>query len=248
MPTQPPDTGRGTDSSETIRDQFERGVRDFSLLFTRWMDTNGWSHPVMVGLAAGCLKLPSNKGWLHSSQISGFRHGTLLSPGPRTFMAIERLNYYLHRYATKQLLLPGSSSSNAYRDPFVITEDGEPPALGWWLEVFCGVRTPLDIDLRRRFFSAADAAYFSENWAKMLRRLLITGGHDVIDELDALVRAHYPTREPLRVDRLTAVVHGRVTWSPDALLQELPALTALTAALGGPTTEDELLRAVLDRA
>lgn len=247
MPRPLPETGPNQDQSETIRDQFERGVHDFSLLFTRWMDTNGWSHPVMVSLAAGCLKLPSSKGWLHSSQISGFRHGMLLSPGPRTFMAIERLNHYLHRYATKQLLLPGSTSSNAYREPFVITEGGEPPPLGWWVEVFCGARTPSDIDVRSRFFSEAEAQAFSTDWARLLRRLLISSGHDIIEELDALVRLHYPTREPARVDRLIAVVHGRADWSPDALLQELPALTALTTALGGPSTEDDLLRVVQNR-
>jgi len=104
-----PYCGLGPDA--TIRDQFERGVLDFSFLFTKWMDTNAWSHPVMVQLAAGCLQLPGGKGWLHSSQISGLRHGKLLSPGPRTFMAIERLNFYLHRYATEKLLLPGSTSA-----------------------------------------------------------------------------------------------------------------------------------------
>ena len=55
MPTQPPDTGRGTDSSETIRDQFERGVRDFSLLFTRWMDTNGERPAIPVELRGDAL-------------------------------------------------------------------------------------------------------------------------------------------------------------------------------------------------
>ena len=237
-----PDCGLGPDA--TIRDQFENGVRVFSLLFTKWMDTNAWSHPVMVQLAAGCLQLPGGKGWLHSSQISGLRHGKLLSPGPRTFMAIERLNFHLHLYTTKQRLLPGSSSSNFYSHPYVITEDGAPPELGWWMEVFCGARLPKDIDVSTRFFTDDHSYTVSANWAKLIRRLLITSGHDIIEELDSLIRAHYPVREPDRVSQLIAVIQNRTQWNPDELLRELPAITAFTAALGGPENEETLLQAI----
>jgi hypothetical protein len=225
----------------TIRNQFENGIRVFSLLFTKWMDTNAWSHPVMVQLAAGCLQLPGGKGWLHSSQISGLRHGKLLSPGPRTFMAIERLNFYLHLYDTKQRLLPGSSSSNHYHNPYVITEDGDPPELGWWMEVFCGVRLPKDVDVSTRFFSDEHSRTVSANWAKLIRRLLITSGHDIIEEMDSLIRTYYPVREPDRVSQLTAVLQNRAQWSPSELLRELPAITVFTAALGGPEDEETLL-------
>jgi hypothetical protein len=234
----------GLDPDATLRDQFENGVRGFSFLFTKWMDTNAWSHPVMVQLAAGCLQLPGGKGWLHSSQISGLRHGKLLSPGPRTFMAIERLNFYLHRYATEKTLLPGSSSSNFYSHPYVITEDGAPPPLGWWMEVFCGARVPRDVDVSSRFHTDEHAYTVSSNWAKLIRRLLIDSGHDIIDELDRIVRNHYPVREPDRVDRLLAVIQSRSQWNPDELQLELPAITALTAALGGPEDEEALLRLI----
>jgi hypothetical protein len=216
----------------------------FSCLFTKWMDTNAWSHPVMVQLAAGCLELPGGKGWLHSSQISGLRHGKLSSPGPRTFMAIERLNFYLHRYATERRLLPGSSSSTFYSEPYVITEDGAPPPLGWWMEVFCGARIPRDIDISTRFYTTEHAHTASSNWAKLIRRLLIDSGHDIIDELDRIVRLHYPVREPERVERLVAVIQSRSQWNPDELQQELPAITALTAALGGPANKEALLKAI----
>lgn len=236
-----PDRVLDEDPSGTLRDQFTIGVRNFSLLFTRWMDTNGWSHPVMVNLAACCLELPGNKGWLHSSQISGLRHGKLLSPGPRTFMAIERLNYYVHRYATTKKLLPGTSSSNFYADPFVITENGAPPPLGWWVEVFCGARVPTDIDIATRFFTEAQAEGISMNWGRLVRRLLMGQGLDIVDDLDRVIRSHYPVREPERVARLLDVIHGRVQWTPEQLLMELPAVSALTAAIGGPEDEQKLL-------
>lgn len=241
-----PETAPQRDSSETLKTQFDRGVRNFSLLFTRWMDTNEWSHPVIVNLAACCLELPGNKGWLHSSQISGLRHGALRSPGPRAFMAMERLNFYLHRYATQKLLIPGTSSSNFYTQPYVITEDGSPPPLGWWLEVFCGARLPKDIDLTAHFFSQAQAEAISSNWGKLIRRLLIDASRDIFEELDRIVRMHYPVREPERVERLIAVLQNRGSWDPEQLQMELPALTALTAELGGPADEAALLKAIAD--
>jgi len=236
-----PELALDRDPSGTVRDQFDNGVRNFSLLFTRWMDTNGWSHPVMVNLATSCLELPDNKGWLHSSQISGLRHGTLLSPGPRTFVAIARLNYYVHRYATTKKLLPGTSSSSFYSNAYAITEDGSPPSLGWWVEVFCGARVPKDIDIATRFFTEGQAGDMSVAWGKLVRRLLMAQGLDLIDDLDRVVREHYPVREVERVERLLAVIHGRVRWTADQLLMELPAINALTAGIGGPEDEEELL-------
>lgn len=229
------------DTADNRREKFERGKHVFSLLFTRWMDTNGWSHPVMVNLATSCLQLPDNKGWLHSSQISGLRHGTLSSPGPRTFIAIERLNFYLHRYATEKTLLPGTSSSNFYAKAYVITEGGVPPSLGWWVEVFCGDRTPKDIELRDNHFTDEQAGHFSTTWGALIRRLMIQQGHDIITELDKLVRDNYPTKDPERVDQLLAVIQNRSTWTPDQLAIELPAISSLTANMGGPTDEQTLL-------
>lgn len=220
------------------RSQFEQGVKTFSLLFTRWMDTNEWSHPTMVALAKGAMH---GVGWLHSSQISGLRHGKLESPGPRTFIAIERLNYYLHRYSTNKRLIPGTDSSNLYSNPFVITEDGKPPALGWWVEVFCGQREPKDIDLRQTWFSDRQVDEMSNSWGTMIRKLFRDQDLDLIVELDRVLREHYPARDASRLDRIRAVIQAREAWTPDEFAAELPAISALTAHLGGPATEDELL-------
>jgi hypothetical protein len=218
--------------------RFEGGIRTFSLLFTRWMDTNQWSHPVMVNLGRAAL---NGAAWLHSSQISGLRHGKLRSPGPRTFIAIERLNYYIHRYNTTRQLIPNTPSSNFYQDAYAITEDGLPPPLGWWTEVFCGYRIPKDIDLRVTFFTEDSATHFSKAWARYIRRLMVEANIDVIDDLESIIHRHYPAGDDKRVDKLFAVIRATATWTTDELELELPAITAMTAALGGSSSEAELL-------
>lgn len=219
--------------------RYATGNQTFALLFTRWMDTNGWSHPKMVALAKSCL---DGVGWLHSSQINGLRSGSLPSPGPRTFVAIERLNYYVHRYATQKHLLPNTTSSNNYSEAFAITEDDAPPPLGWWVEVFAGERIPKDIELRRDFFTAPQAAQFSQRWGSLARKLMMTEGVDLITELERAIHNHYPTKERDRVHRLIEVLHNRKAWTPEQLSAELPAITAFVAAYGGPPTEGALLR------
>lgn len=221
--------------------QFERGNQTFARLFTRWMDTNGWSHPTTVALAKSAMHGAS---WLHSSQIAGFRHCKLPSPGPRTFVAIERLNFYLHRYATKKLLIPGTPSSNLYAKAYVITEDGVPPAAGWWMEVFCGLRVPKDIDLYENVFNDDQAAALSTTWGGLIRKLMLSKGMDIIVELDKVIREHYPVKEPERVGLLVDVIHNRSTWTPEQFAAELPAISALTAEMGGPASEDELIEAL----
>lgn len=221
--------------------QFEEGVKTFALLFTRWMDTNGWSHPTMVNLAKACM---DGTAWLHSSQISGLRHAKLFSPGPRTFIAIERLNFYIHRYATKKTLLPGTLGSNFYKNAFAITENGKPPELGWWVEVFCGQRIPKDIDLHETFFTDEQAVLLSQNWGALIRRLMIQENIDLITELDKILREAYPARDAERLARTIAVIQNRETWSAQQLANELPAISALTSSLGGPESELDLLKAL----
>jgi len=220
------------------RAQFAHGVQTFSLLFVRWMDTNGWSHPSMVALAKASM---DGVGWLHSSQISGLRHAKLLSPGPRTFIAIERLNYYVHRYSTTKRLIPNTDSSNLYSEAFAITENGKPPSLGWWAEVFCGQREPTDIDLKQNYISERQADEMSNSWGSMIRKLFRDRDLDLIVELDRVLREHYPARDAARLNRIRAVIQARESWTADEFTAELPAISTLTAHLGGPETEDELL-------
>lgn len=223
---------------------YEKGRRTFKLLFSRWMDTNGWSHPVMTELASCAM---SGVRWLHSSQISGLRHLKTENPGPRTFVAIERLNYCLYRYSTEKRLIPGTSSSKLYSQAFAITEDGEPPSAGWFYEVFCGLRVPKDIDLRQSFFTDAQAEALSSSWGALIRKLIRDQDLDLITDLDRILREAYPVKEPERLNTTRGVIQNTYVWSPDELISELPAALALTTALGGPRTEDELLHLLQEK-
>ncbi len=217
---------------------YAKGRRTFALLFSRWMDTNEWSHPTMVKLSHNSM---GSVRWLHSSSISGLRHGNLPNPGPRLFIAIERLNYYLHRYNTTKLPIPGTKSSNDYRHAFAITEDGEAPPAGWWYEVFCGVRTPKDIDLHEAHFTETQASELSSSWGALIRKLMRDRDLDVITDLDRVLRESYPARDFERLTRLREVIANQAAWSADEFTMEIPALTTLTAELGGPSKEQDLL-------
>ena len=231
-------TYSGNDNIFVTVDSYANGAILFARLFTRWMDTNEWSHPVMTHLARNAL---GGTAWLHSSQISGLRHGKLTSPGPRTFLAISELNRYLHIYLTEKKLIPGTSSSNYYNNGYCIIEDGVPPSAGWWFEVFCGVRTPKDIDLSSTFYTESDASTISRAWAKIFRRLVSSKGYDIYEDLDTVLRLYYPAKDIDRLELITRVVRSETVWTPDQLVNEVPAVTKLTAALGGPEMEEELL-------
>lgn len=230
MSQPPPDTDFGQ--------LFEGGLTTFSRLFTLWMDKNDWSHPVMVALARGCL---GDVGWLHSSQISGLRHAKLRSPGPRTFVAIAELNRCLWEYREHKRLLPGSDSSNFYQEQFVITEDGLPPSLGWFVEIFCGTRVPKDIPLDRPMFSSDKAAAISKDLARRIRRLIVQKGDDPIDDLDEILRHCYPIRETARLRRVKELLTGGRPLSPDELSDEIDAIATLCKNLGGLSDPAELL-------
>lgn len=233
-----PTTPSGTSEKPLIIDSYYRGAQTFAKLFTRWMDTNEWSHPVMTHLARSAL---GGTAWLHSSQISGIRHGKLISPGPRTFLAIAELNRCLHLYVTEKKLIPGTTSSNHYANGYCIIEDKIPPTSGWWFEVFCGHRAPKDIKLCTPFYTEADAMGMSKLWAKAFRRLASNAGYDIYDDLDKVLRLYYPARDTDRIALTTRVVRSEAGWTADQIINEIPALTKLTAAVGGPKTEEELI-------
>lgn len=221
-----------------LSDQFDQGIINFSILFTRWMDTNEWSHPAMTALAKAAA---GNVGWLHSSQISGLRHAKLKNPGPRTFIVIERLNFYLHRYLTQKTLIPNTTSSRSYATGWAIIEDGVPPSVGWWFEVFCGSRLPKDIDLGKLVFTPQQAKNFSEAFGRLARVLIAKQGFDLIEDLKRLVRDHYTAGDDDRVTKVVQVIRKESVWTPDEISYEMPSLLALTAELGGPDTESLLL-------
>lgn len=218
--------------------QYQSGIQNFAKLFRLWMDNNGWSHPTMTALLKSSM---NGCGWLHSSQISGFRHGRTRNPGPRAFVAIERLNYFLHRYETERKLIPGTGSANHYNQPFVIRENGQPPPAGWWFEIFAGVRLPQDYDLGGPLISEEEAQRLSRNLARWFRRSMAVRGYDPIEDLQRLLKDLYPIRDTARLTQVADVLSARAYWSATELHEEIPALTRLSAALGGPETEEGLL-------
>jgi hypothetical protein len=219
---------------------YDTGPGVFARMFTRWMDGNQWAHHVMVTLATASV----GKAWLHSSQISGFRHGKVSNPGPRAFAAIERLNYYVWRYHHTKQLIPGTKSSNAYAQAVPITEDDIPPSAGWFLEVFLGYRVPRDFDTGALSIPEYEAQNCSLALARLFRRLISAQGYDLLEDLDRALLDHYGIREAERVQRLHDVLLSRCSYTSDQLSLELPALTHFAAALGGPITESELLREI----
>lgn len=220
---------------------YDSGSDVFSRMFSRWMDGNGWSHPTMTQLAAGCL---GGHGWLHSSQISGLRHGQTRNPGPRTFVAIERLNYYVWRYKETQQLLPGSESSNHYKDANPLLEDGQPPSLGWFVEVFCGYHVPQDLVLDKAFVPPDKVAKYCSKLGRLVRKLIADQGYDLVEDLSVVLHRFYPTQEQDRIELVEAVIQGRGELSQEQLQAELLSFSKLTGALGGPSTEDALLTAL----
>lgn len=210
-------------------------------MFSRWMDGNGWSHPTMTQLAAACL---GGQGWLHSSQISGLRHAQTKNPGPRTFIAIERLNYFVWRYAESKKLLPNTDSSNNYRDATPILENGQPPSVGWFFEVFCGYRVPTDIVLDTVFIPPDKVDEYCSQLGRLLRKLLAQQNFDLIDDLSVVLHRFYPTHEAQRTGRVEALIRGESRLTQVELQAELLSLSKLTGALGGPATEEELLEAL----
>ena len=192
----------------------------------------------MVALAKACLDGVS---WLHSSRFP-VASRQAAEPGPRTLKP-SVLNYYLWVYREHKKLLPNTESSNHYRDPYVITENGKPPELGWWMEVFVGDRMPSDLDLNQHSFTDS-AVSMSKGYGKLIRKLMVLNDYDPIADFDTVVRDHYPAKDFNRVEKVTKILFNQDSWTPEELVNEMPALVTMSAALDGPVTEEKLIDAL----
>ena len=221
-----------------FQQQFDQGIETFCRLFTHWQDKNGWSHPVMLKLFSCCM---DGATWFHSSQISAIRYRKLVSPGPRSFMAITELNRCIHEYKTRKKLLPNTTTDLDYLQAYAITEDGAPPSAGWWYEVFCGYRIPKDVPLDNPFATDDIAADFSTEVARLLRRLLAAKGYDLIEDPNRAIREIYPVGDEPRVKAFRDVLFGRHNWSRKEARVELTAIREMLETLGGPGASVDLL-------
>lgn len=221
--------------------RYSAGIQTFRRLFIHWMDRNQWSHPVMIRLITGCLEGAS---WLHSSQISAIRAGTLVNPGPRSFIAIAILNQALHQYRTSKRLLPGTSTDLDYLQAYAITQEGVAPGPEWWFGVFTGFVEPQGIPFDATFVNDAKASDFSQRYARMMRKLLATEGFDIFSDLDTAIYRLYPAGETDRVSKLRDVLLNKAVWTAREAEVELTALVGMTASLGGPQSTEELLEKI----
>lgn len=219
---------------------YSTGNKNFAILFTRWMDRNEWSHPIVVALAKGVC---GGASWFHSSQISGIRQGKSQSPGPRQFIAIQRLNKALYDYKNGGPLIPGTSSSNNYKDAVpIVTDEGECPDLGWFVSLFSGlVDLPEEYKGQAASFTTASAKTFSQKYARLIRKLFVQQDLDLIENLDMTLFQYYPARDKNRLTKIKNVLTSPEVWSSEELASELVALTSLSNALGGPSTESSLM-------
>jgi hypothetical protein len=221
--------------------RYNAGIQTFRRLFTHWMDTNRWSHPVMIKLIQNCLE---GALWFHSSQISAIRGATLINPGPRTFIAIAELNKALHLYKTKKQLLPGTKTDLDYLQGYAITQDGEAPGPEWWYGVFIGYIKPEGIPFDTVFLNDASASEFSERFARLMRQLMAANGYDIFSDLDKAIYRYYPAGDDIRVASLRDVLLNKTVWTAAEAEIELAALVGMTSELGGPTSTEELLASV----
>lgn len=230
------------DAQNPYLQRYNSGIQTFRRLFIHWMDTNRWSHPVMIKLTKACL---DGVVWLHSSQISAIRSGELLNPGPRTFIAIAELNKAIHLYKTTKQLLPGTKTDLEYLQAYAITHNGEAPGPDWWYGVFIGYIEPTDVPFELVFCNDLRAAEFSERFARYMRRLLAANDYDVFADLKQAIHRHYPACEEDRANKLAKVLHNQATWTPEEAQLELDALAGMSAQLGGASTTEELLSKLL---
>jgi hypothetical protein len=227
-----------SDTKNCYSQRYAAGRETFRRLFIHWMDTNRWSHPIMLSLSRVSIDGAS---WLHSSQISAFRAGKLHNPGPRSFIAIAELNKAIYNYKTKKRLIPGTTTDSDYLQGYAITQNGEAPSPDWWFGVFVGYIEPEGIPLDVVFTDKISAAEFSQKLGKLMRRLLAKRDYDIISDLDQAIRRHYPAGDAVRVAKFKDVLLGQDVWSAEEAEIEIAALAAMTSVLGGPSTATELI-------
>lgn len=219
---------------------FEDGPQAFAHLFSNWMDTNHWSHPVLCQLAKCSLNKVS---WLHGSTVANLRRGQTRNPGPRCFIAIERLNYYLWRYADSGRLIPNTTSSRDYSKAAPILDQDQPPPLGWFLEVFSGVRH-LPHANARVFVPVGKLSRTNRLLANLLRTLIQRRG-DLFESTPILLAQHWPGRSRRDGEAIKDLILTNKPIGAEQLSCMLPLIAAFCGAIGGPSSVQDLCKVLL---
>jgi hypothetical protein len=210
---------RGTD----LQAATQQGRASFAKWFIRIMDTNGWSHPGLVKLAK---HVTGGKSFLHSSQIAGLRAADLKNPGPRSFVALEYLWRAIDDYQkgkstgiTFGNLAPLVEKAKIMRDP-----EGNPASLGYMVEVYSGL-APVPIDLSVIDFNEKQAKMISDNAGRLIRRMMVLKGWDVVDEIHRVTTSF--SRDPALQNELLNIIKGQNAWAPEVLNERLASLREL---------------------
>ena len=202
--------------STQIDDLFEQGAVVYGRWFGKTLDRNGWSHPNIVKLSKRVLG--KDKGYVHSSQISALRTGTLKSPGPRSFANMVYLFHAIDDYqkGIERADAPDFTGLERLIDNAVVMRDdeGHPASIGYHFEVFCGWRQPPATEAELTF-TLEDAETISKNAGKYVRSMLVAERMDLIDDLPKLQAAFSNDK---KVQRLFAdVVMGQGYWDVDEI-------------------------------
>ena len=62
-----------------------------------------------------------------------------MNPGIRSLMALYWLNKCIWEYRKSGEYIPCTADDSTYKNACVITVNGLPPRLGWFLELYCGL-------------------------------------------------------------------------------------------------------------
>jgi hypothetical protein len=237
-----PSTSARPDRME-LEEAMDQGAISFSRWFCRVMDSNGWSHPTLVGL---CKYVTGDKAFLHSSQIAGLRAARLKSPGPRSFVALEYLWSAIDDYQNSRSsgitfgnLAPLVERAEIMRDP-----EGRPASLGYMVEVFTGLQ-PVPIDLSAVDFNENQARIISDNAGRIIRRMMVQESWDLVDDIHRVTSKF--SRDPAEQEELRLIIKGEGGWDPSVLNDRLNLLSKLLGRVFQwqrtvPELTDELLK------
>jgi len=208
-----------------LEEHLDQGAISFSRWFCRVMDSNGWSHPTLVGL---CKYVTGDKAFLHSSQIAGLRSARLKSPGPRSFVALEYLWRAIDDFQNSRSsgITFGNLAPLVERAEIMRDSEGGPATLGYMIEVFTGLQ-PVPIDLNVVDFNENQANIISDNAGRIIRRMMVQNKWDLIDDLHR-VADRYSTDPEIRAEMRNVIV-GQGVWSPEDLQARLTDLAKMLA-------------------
>jgi len=216
-----------------VDSKFDEGALRYARWFGKTLDHNqsvcGWSHPVLVKLAKRAIG--KDKGYVHSSQITALRTGTLKSPGPRSFANLVVLFQAIDDFQ-KGAMKPGapdfSGMEKYIKDAKVMRDqDGNVADLGFHFDVFVGWREPPAPDFTLEI-SMDEAEAISQSAGKYIRNLMIAERMDLIDTspgnpMDRIKKAF--SGDPSTQQEFADVILGQAVWSPDDIDSAMNSLS-----------------------